>query len=97
MRYSRALVLHRDTGLVDFEDDPAIPNLRFVGNTYLGNHVAQPRDVCSPFYEIALEQLEELLLDEDGRAKPGFETLDTWLDFMGWPRNEQQIYASELR
>ena len=27
-----------------------------------------------------------VVLDENGRAKPGLETLDAFLDLMGWPK-----------
>jgi hypothetical protein len=27
-----------------------------------------------------------VVLDENGKAKPGLETLDAFLDLMGWPK-----------
>ena len=33
-----------------------------------------------------LEEIEAVGLDENGRAKPGLETLDAFLDLMGWPK-----------
>ncbi|MCL2059664.1 MAG: right-handed parallel beta-helix repeat-containing protein [Oscillospiraceae bacterium] len=76
-----------EDGTYEHIDDPAIPGVVYMGNSYLGNHRAKPEDpVPSSSGGVTIEQLEELLLDKDGRAKPGLTTLDNYLKFMGWPK-----------
>jgi len=63
------------------------PNPRYViycGNAYLGNHAGQPVDPAKPVESPSLEQLESILLDENGKAIPGLETLDAFCALMGW-------------
>ena len=86
LRYVRS-VERLDDGTFKYVDDPAIPCMRYVGNHYLGNHAAKPDDPMPPaFPRVTLEDLEALLLDENGQAKPGLATLDAYLDYMGWPK-----------
>lgn len=86
LRYARSVERMKD-GTFRFEEDPAIPCMRYVGNSYLGNHIGRPEDPMPPaFPHVTMEALEELLLDENGQAKKGLETLDAYLDFMGWPK-----------
>ena len=59
---------------------------RFTGNAFLGSHENPPHDDGRPIPAPPLEELEAVLLDENGRAKPGLETLDAFLDLMGWPK-----------
>lgn len=86
LRYARS-VTRNDDGTFGFVEDPAIPCMRYVGNHYLGNHPGKPEDSMPPaFPNVTMEDLEELLLDENGQAKPGLATLDAYLDYMGWPK-----------
>ena len=65
---------------------PNPPYARFTGNAFLGSHENPPHDDGRPSPAPPLEELEAVLLDENGRAKPGLETLDAFLDLMGWPK-----------
>lgn len=91
LRYARATRRVGD-GTYEMRDDPALPKMRFSGNSYLGTHVARPFDDAPPAHgALTLEALEELLLDGDCQAKPGLRTLDEYLDFMGWPKEPADI------
>ena len=89
LHYSRAGEGFED-GTFEHIDDPAIPGIVYMGNSYLGEHAAKPEDMAPPSYDVSMEQLEEIFLDKDGRARPGLSTLDDYLSFMGWPLKMQR-------
>ncbi len=85
MRYGRAGERYPD-GSCAVVEDPADPVIRYTNNAYLGNHPNPPQDAGKPVASPSLEEIEAVVLDENGRAKPGLETLDAFLDLMGWPK-----------
>ena len=84
-RFGRITEFFPDDTFV-LQEDPADPLVRYMGNAYLGNHPIPPQDPGAPVPAPTLEEIEAVVLDENGRAKPGLETLDAFLDLMGWPK-----------
>ncbi len=85
MRYVEAVDRIAD-GTFTWEEVPNPDYVLYNGNAYLGNHPGKPQDLGMPTPAPTMEELEAILLDENGQAKPGLETLDAFLDRMGWPK-----------
>lgn len=88
MSYARSVERFPEDGRFRHQEDPSIKGLLYAGNSYLGNHKAKPNDIVSPSINVSLEALEEIFLDQHGEAVPGLSTLDNYLDFMDWPKEQ---------
>ena len=87
LRYARSVERYSEDGTFKFEDDPAIPGIIYAGNHYLGQHAGKPSDPIPPSSNLTLEDLEEIIVNSKGQARPGLETLDQYLELMGWPKS----------
>ena len=85
LRYVEAVDRLED-GTFTWEEVPNPDYVLYDGNAFLGNHPGKPADPGIPVSAPTLEEIEAVVLDENGRAKPGLETLDAFLDLMGWPK-----------
>ena len=85
LRYVEAIQFQED-GTFTWEENPNPDYVLYDGNAFLGNHLGRPKDLGRPVPSPTLEEIEAVVLDENGRAKPGLETLDAFLDLMGWPK-----------
>lgn len=85
LRYVEAVDRLED-GTFTYKSCPNPPYVQYTGNHFLGNHVDPPKDDGTSADPPSLEDIEAIVLDEDGHARPGLETLDAFIELMDWPR-----------
>lgn len=86
LRYAEATARHED-GTFSFDEVSNPPYAIFCGNAFLGSHSSKPEDTCPPADHPSIEEIESVVIDKDGHARAGLETLDDFLDMMGWPHS----------